>query len=406
MSKHRIVGAVEIGTSKTVALIGEIVEGRACNIIGKGASTSQGVKKGEIVDFKAASDSTHAAILEAEKVAQVTLDTIYLAQSGGHLRGERSLGTAQVSGADGTVSRQDMERAAADAKSRQLPAGRVYLHHIRNGWMLDGRPEANPLHLKGTRLESAYWSVHGEERMIEDQMRIINGLGLNVEDLILSSLCSAAMVTEEAERQTGVLVIDIGSGTTDYALYTGGHVVRTGVLSVGGDHLTNDLSLGLRVNRKGAEQFKVNHGKAIIDRADKDQKVWLYGDLTIGDRHIPRLAIYQILNARVEEVFRLVRKELGPFLTAEKIPAGAVLTGGTSRLPGLCEVAQRALGVETRLGQNPEWVQEKMRHPEYSTALGLLHFALSGQREPDPAKDTQNSRGLMRKVARLLNLGL
>ncbi len=402
MSQSKVIGALEIGTSKTVVLVGEIVPNRSCNIIGKGDSSSQGVKKGEIMDFKAASNSTHAAIMAAEQSAQVPIDAIYLAQTGRHLRGERNLGAAGVSGSDNLVRVQDLRRAMDDAKCKQLPNGRVYIHHIKNPFRLDGRQLDDPLHFEGRRLEVEYWSVHGEERKISDQIRVVNGFGLNVEDMIISSISSGVMVTSEEERQSGVLVLDIGCGTTDYVVYKEGFILCTGVIPVGGDHLTNDLSIGLRINRKHAEYLKTHYGKALVDKKDRGEKVWLVGDFSIGDRNLPRIAIHQVLNARLDELFRIVRKELGRLGHREALQSGAVLTGGTSRLPGIDLLAADVLQMDARIGENPEWVRDELRVPEYSTALGLMHYALTGSSEAPARADS--SRGLFRKVARILNL--
>jgi cell division protein FtsA len=402
MSQSKIIGAVEIGTAKTVVLVGEIVGENTCNIIGKGTCSSQGIKKGEIQDFKAASNSTHAAILAAEKSAQVTIDSIYLAQTGRHLKGAFNRGMAQVSSSHNLVGRQDIERAVEDAKCKQLPADRVYIHHIRNPFYLDGHRVEEPLHMEGDRLEVGYWSVHGSERKLSDQIRVINAFGLNVEDMIISSIASGSMVTDDAEKEAGVLVLDIGCGTTDYVVYKDGYIVQTGVIPVGGDHLTNDLSIGLRVNRKHAEYLKLNYGNALVEKKARDEKVWLIGDFTIGDRNLPRYAICQILNARLEELFKVVKKELGRIGTRDYLPAGIRLTGGTSQLPGIDRLAADTLFLEARCGQNPDWVQEGLKGPDYCTALGLLHYALTGHQ--DNALQQTSSKGLLRKVARILNL--
>lgn len=401
MNQSKIIGSVEIGTAKTTVLVGELIVGRSCNIIGKGFSSSQGLKKGEITDLKAASNSVHAAIIAAEKSAQVTLEAVYLAQSGRHLRGSWSEGGSSVSHSDGIVTQADIRRAEEDAKNRQLPPDRVYIHHIRNPFLLDGKAVQDPIHMQGNRLEVGYWSVTGEERRIADQLRIFNGFGIQVEDMIISSIASGSMVTDDGEKQAGVLVLDIGCGTTDYVVYKDGFIVETGVIPVGGDHLTNDLSIGLRVNRKHAEYLKTNYGKAFIDKADRNEKVWLIGDLTIGDRNLPRHSIYQILNARVEELFRIVGKSLGKRCQGDFLAAGAVLTGGTAKLPGIAEVASEQLGVEVRAGENPEWVMEDLRDPVFSTSLGLMHYALTGYHE---AEHRQDQPGLFRKVAKILNL--
>ena len=400
MGNDRIIGAIEIGTSKVVVLVGEVVGDRSLNIVGMGQSTSMGVKKGEIVNFGAASNTTHAAIMAAEKSAGTTIETVYLTQTGGHLDGFFSFGAANVSASDGLVLRADIESTVANAKRKQPPPGRVYIHHINNGFRLDGRAVDDPETMKGERLEVGYWHVHGDERKVSDQIHVINGFGLQVQDIILSSIASGCMVADEEARKSGVLVIDIGCGTTDYALYFNGCVARTGVVRVGGDHLTNDLSIGLRISRKHAEDLKLQFGKAVIDKSDKNDAIWLFGDLTIGDRKISKGAIYQIIHARVEELFSIIKRDLGAHLDPHKIPAGVILSGGCSGLRKIAEESTRVLGVTTRVGENPAWVLESVRQPEYSSVLGVLYYGLTAQRT---AGSEQSERGIFRKMARMLN---
>lgn len=409
MSQSRIIGALEIGTHKVVVLVGEVENGRRLNIIGKGECTSEGVQKGEVSDFAAASECAHAALAAAEKSAGATLEGCYLAQTGRHLQGFFSKGTANISAADNTVELDDILRAQENAKRKELPPDRLYIHHVRCGYKLDGEAVSNPHGMAGSELEVGYWHVHGEAARIRDAIHLVNHYGVEVDDLIVSSLASACMTATEAERSGGVLVLDVGRGTTDYALYHRGRITRTGVLAVGGDHLTNDLCLGLRLDRGHAEELKLEMGHVAAQGPGGDEKVWVYGDLregnsAIGNRCVPRKAIGQILQARVREIFEIVRKELGGRLRAEDVPAGVVLAGGTSRLPGIAETAANVFGLPARLGENPEWVMPELRGPEYATSLGLLYYGLTARQSDEPAR-TSGSR-LLRKVAGLLPFNL
>jgi len=402
MNENRIIGAVEIGGSKVVVMVGEIIdEGRSLNIIGIGQSTAMGVRKGEIIDFRAASDCTHAAIIAAEKNAGATIEGVFLAQTGRHLQGFSNKSSVMVSSPDSLVRQSDIKSVIENAKRKELPSRRVYIHHVQCGFHLDGRPVKDPHQMQGDELDVTYWHIEGDERKVGDHIHVINGFGLKVEDMIISSIASGCMVASEEEKQNGVLVLDIGCSTTDYLLYDNGYIVRTGVVSVGGDHLTNDLSLGLRVNKQQAEKLKLEFGKAIIDSEDKDEKVWLFGDLTIGDRAIPRLAIYQILKARIDELFGIVKKELVEFLNPEELAAGVVITGGVSRLPKLADAAAHRLGVPTRIGVNPSWVRDDLRKPEYSTVLGLLYYGLTAQ---NTGEQHLKKSGIFSKVANMFNL--
>lgn len=405
MSQSKIVGAVEIGTSKVVVLIGEISDNRNLSIIGMGQSPSRGVQKGDIIDLKAASDAVHATINMAEKNAGTTIGAIFLAATGAHLDGFPYKGSTAVNAKDGCVTREDLQRATTNAKNKCLGQSRVYLHHIRTGIHLDGRLVEDPTTMNGDSLEVHYWHVHGDESKITNLLRIVNGAGFELSDLVLSSLSSGFMVASEEDKRNGVLVVDIGSGTTDYALYKNGVAQRTGVIAVGGDHLTNDLAVGLRINMKNAESLKVRFGKAVIDKNDKNDNVLMVGDLCIGDRSIPRLAIYKILQARVAEQFMILKNKLGSQCSPTQLPAGIILTGGGARLLHLSDASREILGVETRLGTSSggvSWVTSpELRQPEYSTVLGLLHYALSHPKTDSRRVEDQT---LIRKVSKLFKL--
>ncbi len=403
MSQSKIVGAVEIGTSKVVVLVGEIIDGRSLNIIGMGESSSSGVRKGEVVDMRAASNCTHAALIAAEKTAGTEIEEVYMAETGGHLQGFFNTGATNVSSSDGVVGPEDIRRACEDGKGRGLPPERLYVHHIRNHFQLDGRMVKDPLGMRGSKLESAYWSVHADEAKLRNRVYVINGqMGLEVKDVIVSAIASGSVIATDEEKQAGVLTVDIGSGTTDWALFKNSVVQRTGVIPVGGDHFTNDLALGLRIGVKYADHIKLQFGKAILERDDRMEKVWMVGDQTIGDRHLPLQSIVMILSSRIDELLSIIKKQLGPLCTSVHIPAGVVLTGGSSQLRCMTEAAEKSLGLEARLGTLPGWVNEQLHAPEYSTTLGLLTYALTGQNDESNQSDAKN-KGIFRKITKLFN---
>jgi cell division protein FtsA len=403
MSQTRVVGAVEIGTSKVAVLLGEILSDGGLNIIGHLACSSRGVKKGMITDLAAASDCVHAALLSVEKTAQARVDEVYLAQTGSHLRGMFNLGATNVSASDGVIRELDVDKAKEDAKRKKLPEGRTYIHHIQNPFSVDGRLVEIPLSKRGGRLEVGYWSVHGDSQTVSDSLRVIQGIDLEVSDMIISSIASGAVLLEESEKENGALVIDMGGGTTDYVLYRKGYIVHTGVIPVGGDHITNDLSIGLRIGRKSAEEFKVKHGRAYYDSSDREKSEWLIGDLTIGDREYPLAAITKIIEARITETFTIIKEtlEAAEIFAPDEIASGVVLTGGSSRLSGIDEAARRVFGVDARLAEGPGDVARELRRPEYSTVLGLLHYALTGQ---DESKQAKKPTGLLRRLTSILSL--
>jgi cell division protein FtsA len=397
ISRTKFIGAVEIGTSKVSVLIGQISQG-TLHIIGVGECQSRGVIKGAVSDFKAASDATHTALMAAEQSAGVRIDEVYLAQTGGHLEGFYNEAAVNVSSSDNIVGSPDIDTVCRLAKSKNLPDGRTVVHHLRRPFRLDGRNIPDPEHLVGQRLEVGYWTVHGIEGKIADNLHVIRGFNVKVQELILSSLASGTMLASAEDKQNGVLVIDVGAGTTDYVLYRDGCAQLTGVVPVGGVHLTNDLSLGLRVTEGQAEKLKLRFGRGTVATKDRSETIWLNGDFAIGDRKFPRHTIEQITAARTAELFEVVRKKLGPAFSPEKTAAGVILTGGTSKLPGIDEAAARVFGVQARLGEAPGWVAENLRDPAFSSVLGLLQYGISSSADLNAPRRAKASTSWVKKL--------
>ena len=388
MSSHTtFIGAVDIGTSKITVLVGEYT-GRELAIIGRGECSSRGVIKGNVVDYKAASECTHSALEQAEREAGERIDHVFLAQTGGHLEGFYNESVVNVKASDNMIEPGDVRTVCELAKWKELPTGRMVVHHIRRPFRVDGRLiPGNPENLMGQKLEVGYWTVHGQEQRLADTIHVIRGFNLEVRELVLSSLASGYMVTTAEERQHGVLAIDLGAGTTDFALYRDGAAHTTGVVAVGGAHLTNDLSLGLRLTEGQAEKLKLRFGRADVLTKDRGQKVWLDGNFAIGDRQFSQQTIEQITAARIWELLEVVKKKLGNAFSAEVCAAGVVLTGGTAKLAGIAGAAAKIFGVQAHLGEAPSWVSEHLRDPGYHSALGLLYFGVSSQTEnPAPAR--------------------
>ena len=383
-SSPTFIGAVEIGTSKITVLIGEY-NGRELAIIGRGECQSRGIIKGTVVDYKAASECTHSALEQAEREAGERIDLVFLAQSGGHLEGFYNEAAVSVKAADNMIGAEDIRTVCELARAKQLPAGRLVVHHIRRPFRVDGRLVPNPEHLVGQRLDVGYWTVHGQENKLADFIHVIRGFNLEVRELVLSSLATGHMITTPEERQHGVLAIDIGAGTTDFAIYRDGVPHTTGVLAVGGAHITNDLSIGLRLAEGKAEKLKHRFGRASIITRDKGEKVWLDGNFAIGDRQFSRHAIEQITSARTGEILEIVRKKLGGAFTPDSCSAGVVLSGGTAKLAGIVETAARVCGVPAHLGETPGWVAENHRDPGYNTALGVLYYGVNSRADRSDA---------------------
>jgi cell division protein FtsA len=391
MAVPQIIGALEIGTSKVAVLVAEIIDPFRLNIIGRSTMPVSGVKKGRIIDLKRTNTCVHHAITEAEKSAGVSLKSVYMAITGSHIVGEKQVGKAQVSHMAKIVTEYDVNRAQQEAKQRELPPGRVYVQFMRNPFEVDGIRVDEPYSVKGHELQANYWAVHADEAILKNQIQIVNSFMVKVEEVFLSSLASGRIVAKDDEKENGVLVLDIGAGTTDYALYSDGYVLRTGVIDVGGDHLTNDLSLALRIPWESAERIKIEQGKAIIKEDEDDEMVWMRGDLSIGDRKLSRRSIHKIIHARLDELFQLIKQDITPVLEDYKIRPSVVLTGGASQMTSIETLATQVLKMQVRIGRNPDWVISELQQPEMSTVIGLLQFAFSDVSGDLPEQPRQRS---------------
>ncbi len=383
MSESKTIAALEIGTGKMQVFIGEIVDNKMLNLVGVGQAATDGVKKADIIDVKKAAEQAQAAIVMAERSCSVPIKSVCLGISGTHIQGFRNIGSASVAGSDGIVRKSDVERAKEDAKSKTLPEGRSYIHRICCGFYLDDdRFSADPVGERASRIVAEYWMVHGDSDKIRAAMHVVQSFGLEVEYLVFSGLASAMAVTSAAQKENGVLVVDIGCGTSDYAFYKNGLPVQVGVIPVGGDHITNDLSFGIRLSRKNSERIKTRFGKAVITKDERDTKFWSLGDKQIGDRKIPLEAINKVIRARLEELFLLLRQDMIEHF-AEGAVNEVVLTGGTSKLAGICELAEAVLERPCSLGKFDASVAENLRHQEFATALGLLEYARMKETKAD-----------------------
>ena len=407
MQESRVIAAVEIGTAKVICVVAEVTAGQSIKLLGRAEASSRGVRKGEIFDFRQACEATHAALNMAEKSAGASVESVYLSHSGRHIEGFFHIGTTAINTPNAQVSETDIARVIENAKAKALPEGRLYLHHIKNGFLLDGKFLENPLHHQGQKLEVAYWHLHADSRRVSEAMNVINRYGLAVDEIIASGVASALVAATDTDKKAGCVVLDIGAGTTDYVVYRRGILVRAGVLAIGGDHLTNDLAQGLRVNINQAETLKKTHGKAILEESDKNEQRWLYGELmsgnsAIGNRPIKLSAFSQILEPRLEELFDILREELGELYDPNQLKAGVILTGGTSHLPGLIPLVKRRLALEAKLAAPVSWVSDPaLKGPEYTTVLGLLYSALTLPSRHGPKNEKAT---FLRKISKLFSV--
>ncbi len=367
-------GAVEIGSSKIVVVAAEIAEGRI-TIAGVGETPSRGVRGGVVADCAAVGEALGRALDEAEKRSGLRLSRVFLSLSGAHVGGDAHVGAAMLSGRDGRVGEADWANALAMARTRELEPGRCVLHDLPGRTLRDGVAADKPAAERaGSWLQVRAWRVHAQAARVADSVNQLRSLRLEPAQVVLAGLASAHAVTVPEEREAGVLVIDLGAGTTDYALYHDGRPIHAGVLAVGGDHLRNDLAIGLRLRADEAEAVKRRHGRAQVHALSTTgpARVWLDDNRGVGARELSRTAIEQITAARARETLEIVRHRLGADYRPEQVRAGVVLTGGGAELAGLAELAAEVFKAPARIGLPSESIGAMLRVPGYATVLGTL----------------------------------
>src|SRR5438093_2718760 len=329
-----VIVGLEIGTSKICAVVGEVnPDSSGLSIIGVGQARSRGVRKGEMVDSALAAEDVRNAVVEAEQMADVEVRSVYLGVTGGHLRGFKNRGVHPVVSADREISEEDVQDVIKNAKAINLPAENHVVHVIRQHFRVDGQDGIqNPVGMLGAKVEVDVHVVHGNFNRLQNPIRAVKSLQLEVEDIVFSGLASALALLSNEQKELGALVIDIGGGTTEYVLCAGGIVKHTGLLAVGGDHLSNDLAYGLKVPLSRAEQLKIEFGSALADPSLKGRTVNLTNSHGLAERPVNLEHLRRIMSLRLEEIFQLIAQEIGPSGLLDHLRAGIVLCGGGARI--------------------------------------------------------------------------
>src|SRR5258705_1777459 len=306
-----VIVGLEIGTSKVCAVVGELNAGGNLNIVGLGQSRSRGVRKGEIADASTVADDVRNAIVEAEQMADVEIRSVFLGVTGGHIRGFTNRGVHPVVSADREICEEDVEHVIKNAKAINLPAENYVLHAIRQHFLVDGQDGiSDPVGMLGARVEVDMHVVHGSFNRLQNPIRVVKGLQLDVEAIVFNGLASSLALLTNEQKEMGALVIDLGAGATEYAVYSNGIIKQIGALAVGGDHISNDLAFGLKVPLSRAEELKLEHGAAVVDETVKGRTVTLANEAGLAPRTANLEHLRCIMSLRLEEIFQLIAQDL------------------------------------------------------------------------------------------------
>lgn len=372
-----IIVGLEIGTSKVCAVVGEFnVEG-ALNVIGLGQARSRGVRKGEIRDAAEAEECVRAAIVEAEKMADVEIRSVYLGVTGGHIRGFNNRGVHPVVSADREISEDDVQDVIKNAKAINLPNENSVLHAVRQHFLVDGQEGVtNPVGMLGARLEVDMHVVHGNHNRLQNAIRLVKGLQLDVDDVVFSGLAASLALLTNEQKEMGALVMDLGGGTTDYAVYADGVIKHTGVLAVGGDHVSQDLSIGLKVPLSRAEQLKIEHGGAFVDAAAKGQSIATTNELGFPGKKINLEHLRRIMSLRLEETLDLVAQDVEKLGLMHHLRAGVFLCGGGARIRDIARLAENVFELPVMVGKTNSisGLKSALDQPEFAAPIGLVKF--------------------------------
>lgn len=379
-----IIVGLEIGTSKVCAVVGDLGTDGVLNIVGLGQAKSRGVRKGEIADPALAEEDVRQAIVEAEQMADVEIRSVFLGVTGGHIRGFNNRGVHPVVSADREITEEDVQDVIKNAKTINLPAQNHVVHAIRQHFFVDGQDGiANPVGMLGSRVEVDVHVVHGNLNRLQNAIRTVKGLQLEVDDIVFNGLASSLALLTSEQKELGSLVIDIGAGTTDYVVYSNGIIKHTGVLAVGGDHVSNDLAYGLKVGIGRAEQLKIEHGSAFLDESAKGQTVTLSNELGMALRVINLENLRRIMSVRLEEIFQLVAQDLEQAGALDYMRGGVFLCGGGARVPEIAKLAEQVFQMPATLGKTNSisGLKSALDQPEFATAIGLVKFGSFQQRK-------------------------
>ena len=372
-----IIVGLEIGTSKVCAVVGERNADGSLNVIGLGQARSRGVRKGEIVDTTQAEEDVRNAIVEAEQMADVEIRNVYLGVTGAHIRGFNNRGVHPVVSADREISEDDMQDVVKNAKAINLPTENNVVHAIRQHFFVDGQAGVtNPVGMLGSRLEVDVHVVHGNTNRLQNAIRLVKGLQLEVDEIVFNGLASSLALLSNEQKELGALVIDIGGGTTDYVVYTKGVIRHTGVLAIGGDHVSNDLAYGLKVPLSRAEKLKLEHGSALVDKETKGQTITITNELGLPLKTVNVEHLRRIMSLRLEEIFQLVAQDLEQAGLFDYLRAGVFLCGGCARVPQIAALAEQVMQMPVSLGQtnSVSGLKSALDQPEFVSAIGLVKF--------------------------------
>lgn len=402
MRKSQVVAGLDVGTSKVCCLVGEVGQDDHLEIVGKGVVPSTGLKKGVVVDVRETVRNIQQAVKDAERMAGYRVNQVYLGVTGEHISSINSHGMIAVANQVKEITNEDVNRVIDAAKIVSIPSDREVIHVIPRGFTIDGQNGVrNPVGMSGMRLEVETHIVTGVVTFLQNAQKCVHLAGLELEPngVVLQPLASSLSVLNDAEKELGILLLDLGGGTTDLAIFKNGSICHTTVLPLGGNHVTYDIAVAFRLPMQEAERVKVEYGSALSETIGEEEVVEVT-TLSGSREPISRKKLVETITPRIEEIFTFVKEEVERVMPypggVPRCVAGITLTGGASLLPGIQEVAQRILSVPVRIG-GPSCLNGttvELGSPPYSTGVGLILYGAKARQE----RRYRGGDGLMAKL--------
>ena len=404
MSKHvqNVIVGLDIGTNKIACVVAEASPDGSIDVIGIGKHPSRGLRKGVVVNIESTVESIRLAVEEAELMAGVEINSVFVGIAGSHIRGCNSHGV--VATRNGEVTEEDVGRAVDAASAMAIPADQKILHILPQEYIIDQQDGSRePIGMSGVRLEARVHMITGAVSSAQNIIKCCNRCDLDVADMVLEQVASSEAVLSQDEKDIGVVIVDIGGGTTDIAIFVDGAICHTSVIPIGGDHLTNDLVSGLRTSAREADLLKIKYGSCMVEFISPDEQVEVPSVGGRPPRPMPRQIMAQILEPRVQELFELVKAEVQRSGYQERIAAGVVLTGGSSLLEGMVELAEETFdGLPVRIGKpyGVGGLVDVVSSPIYATGVGLLLYGQRYRQQSPRKHSSQMQKGLFQRLRR------
>jgi cell division protein FtsA len=397
VTEPRTLVGIDIGTTKICTLVGEVYDGDQLRIIGVGIAPSRGLRKGVVVNVHEATEAITASVRKAERISGYEIASACVGVGGGHISAINSRGVVGISRGARGISEQDIERALDAARAIAIPHNREIIHTIPRGFLVDGQEGVkDPIGMQGIRLEVEAHIVTGASTSVSNLVKCVRDAGVRINDLILQPLASGEAVLRSAEREMGVVLADVGGGTTDIAIFIEGSIWHSVILGTGGEHLTRDVAVGLRTPFNTAEELKIKYGHAVPASLSTDELIEVMSFGNGARDEVSRMKLAEVIEARAEEILSLILREVKRSGYDGLLAAGLVLCGGTAELAGIRDLAQQVLNLPVRVGapHDLQGLTDVLESPAYATSVGLLLWGMrhaqarepeSRRRRPPPA---------------------